>query len=953
MIRLIPAILAVGLCVPAPLPAQTPAASAPTAPVATSGPLPSDPAVTIGTLPNGLRYYVRRNTRPEKRVLVWLAVKTGSLHEDDDQRGLAHLLEHMAFNGTAHFKPGELVSFFETAGARFGPHVNAYTSFDETVYMLQVPTDKDGLVDKGLLALADFAGGMSLDPAEIDKERGVVIEEWRLQQGASWRILEKQAPVLYYKSRYAERIPIGTPEILRSFPAARLKDFYQTWYRPDRMAVVVVGDIEPAVIVPKVRELFAPLAPARPAAAEPSHDLPAHPETLVNVGADAEQQASNVSVLHKRPTLSQGTAEDYRRDHVRQLMYQMLNLRFSEITQRPDAPFLGAGAGTQELAKGTSATSLGARVTDGGIVKGLDALLVEARRAREFGFTEGELDRARRSVLASYERAFAEREKTESPGYAREYVGNFLDDEPMPGIAYEFELTKAQLPGITLAEVSVAARELLADTSRVVLATSPVKAGVTLPSEDEVRGVLAKSAATTLTPWTETLSRTDLMTKVPTPGAVTSSRTIDAIGTTVLTLSNGAEVWLKPTDFKNDQVLLGAVARGGASTAPEPEYLETVLSASLVSLGGVGGLKPPEIGKILAGRLAGVGAFVDLSTHGMRGSSRPQDLETALQMLYLTFTEPNADAPAMDLLKRQLSALVANRSQNPQSVFADRLRALNTGGSYLVRPFTTDTVAALRQDVMTRAYKDRFRNAADFTFLIVGTFDQAAITPLVAKYIASLPSSGTRTASEKPLNFVFPAAVERIRVEKGKEQKSDTVITFFSDTGGTLEEETIANGAASLLQMRLRDLLREDLGGTYSVSADYSNILPSPGYGTSSISFGSSPDNAEKLAATVLTEIKRLAREGPTAEDAAKVREQEKRELETSLKQNGYWLGGLQTVIVLRRDPTLLASSGDRIEAITPERLKAAYQKYYPMNRHTIATLVPDPAAVAAPAPPK
>ena len=422
--------------------------------IATTGPLPADPAVTIGTLPNGLRYYVRRNTRPEKRVLVRLAVKTGSVFEDDDQRGLAHLLEHMAFNGTKHFKPGELVSFFETAGARFGPHVNAYTSFDETVYMLQVPTDKEGLVDKGLLALADFAGGMSLDPEEIDKERGVVIEEWRLRQGASWRILEKQAPVLYYKSRYAERIPIGTPEILRSFPAARLKDFYETWYRPDRMAVVVVGDIDPSAIVPKVRELFAPLAPARAAAAEPNRAVPAHAETFVNVAADAEAQASNVSVLHKRPKLSQGSVEDYRRDHVRQLMYQMLNLRFSEITQRPDAPFLGAGAGTQELAADTSATSLGARTTDGGIAKGLEALLLEARRAREFGFTDGELDRARRSVLAGYERAYAEREKTESRGYAREYVGNFLDDEPIPGIAYEYELAKALLPGITLAEVS-------------------------------------------------------------------------------------------------------------------------------------------------------------------------------------------------------------------------------------------------------------------------------------------------------------------------------------------------------------------------------------------------------------------------------------------------------------------------------------------------------------------
>jgi zinc protease len=935
MTRLISAILALFLSIPAVSTAQ----QAPAPPL--TGPLPVDPAVTTGTLPNGLRYYVRRNTRPEKRVLAWLAVKTGSIHEEGDQRGLAHLLEHMAFNGTKHFKPGELVSFFETAGARFGPHVNAYTSFDETVYMLQVPTDKEGLVDKALLALSDFAGGLSLDEAEVNKERGVVIEEWRLRQGASWRILEKQAPVLYYQSRYAERIPIGTPEILKSFPVARLRDFYETWYRPDRMSVVVVGDIEPAAIVPTLTRLFAPLTPTRPAAAEPNRDVPDHAETLVNVSADVEAQASNVSVLHKQPKLPEGTVEDYRRDLVRQLMYQMLNLRFGELAQRPGAPFLGAGAGAQELGAKTMATSLGARVTDGGIAAGLEAVLLEARRAREFGFTDGELDRAKRTVLAAYERAFAEREKTESSSYAREYTGNFLDGEPIPGIAVEFQTTRALLPGITLAEVGAAARELLADKSRVVLATSPEKAGVTLPSDAEVRAVLAKAAAATLTPWTETLSRTELLTTTPTPGSITARRTVEDIGVTVLTLSNGAEVWLKPTDFKNDQVLFGAVSRGGASTAPPSEYLETVLSASLVSLGGVGGLKPPELGKILAGRMASAGAFIDLSTQGIRGGARPQDLEVALQLLYLTFTAPNHSAETLDLLKRQLTALVANRQQNPQAVFGDRTRALNTGNSYLVQPITADLVQQLRLDVMSRTYTERFANAANFSFLIVGAFDPATIETLVTKYIASLPSAGTRTSRDKPLDFVFPPKVETITVAQGKEPKSDTVITFFSDTGGKLEEETAASGAAALLQMRLRDILREQLGGTYSVSASYSNTLPSPGYATSAISFGSAPENAESLTSEVLKEIKRLATEGPTEEDAQKVREQEKRELEEALKQNGYWLGSLQSIIVTGRDPAVLGTSAARIDALTPARLKDAFVKYYPMDRYTVATLMP------------
>jgi zinc protease len=940
MTRLIPALFALVLALPPRVAAQAPAAAPAQAPPL-SGALPVDPAVTIGTLPNGLRYYVRRNTRPENRVLVWLAVKTGSIHEDNDQRGLAHLLEHMAFNGTANFKPGELVSFFETAGARFGPHVNAYTSFDETVYMLQVPTDKEGLVDKALLALSDFAGGITLDAGEVDKERGVVIEEWRLRQGASWRILEKQAPVLYHQSRYAERIPIGTPEILKSFPVARLKDFYETWYRPDRMSVVVVGDIAPPAIVAKVTALFGALKPKRASGAEPNRDVPDHAETLINVSADPEAQASSVSVLHKQPKLPDGSVEDYRRDLVRQLMYQMLNLRFSEISQRPDAPFLGAGAGVQELGAETMATSLGARVADGKIAAGLEALLIEARRAREFGFTEGELDRAKRSVIAAYERAYAEREKTESAGYAREYTGNFLDGEPIPGIAKEFEITSALVPGISLAEVSGAARELLADKSRVILATSPEKADVSLPSEADVTAVVAKAAAAAITPWTETLSRTELLTSAPSPGTVSRRRVIDAIDTTVLTLSNGAEVWLKPTDFKNDQVLIGAVAQGGASTAPPDDYMETVLAASLVSLGGVGGLKPPELGKILAGRMASAGAFIDLSTQGIRGSARPQDLEIALQLVYLTFTAPNHDAATLDLLKRQLSALVANRQQNPQAVFGDRLRALNTGNSYFVQPFTPDLVQQLQLDVMKNAFASRFANAANFTFFIVGAFDPAQAESLATKYLASLPSTGTRTSDDEPLNFAFPAKVETITVKQGKEPKSDTVITFFSDTGGQLAEETAANGAATLLQMRLRDILREQLGGTYSVSASYSNTLPSPGYGTSSISFGSAPENAGKLTEEVLKEIRRLATEGPTEDDAAKVREQEKRELEEALRQNGYWLGGLQTLIVNGRDPALLATGGSRIEALTPATLKDAFVKYYPMDRYTVATLLP------------
>jgi zinc protease len=912
-----------------------------------------DKAITIGRLPNGLTYYIRRNTRPERRVVLRLAVKAGSVFEEDDQRGLAHMLEHMAFNGTAHFKPGELVSYFESAGSRFGPHVNAYTSFDETVYMLQVATDKPGLVDKGLLALADFAGAMTLDPKEIDKERGVVIEEWRLRQGAGSRILEKQAPVLYYKSRYAQRIPIGTPEILRTFTPARLRDFYETWYRPEHMAVIAIGDVDPAAMEKTIASTFGSLADKRPPAPDPDRSVPAHADTLVSVAADPESQATTVSLLRKTPELPENHVADYRRDLVENLMFQLLNIRFGELARKPDAPFLAAGAGKSDIAESTMAVSLGARVEDGKIPDGLKAIMLEARRAREFGFGADELDRARRVILSFFEQAVAERDKTESGSYAAEYIRNFLKGEPIPGIQLEYTMTKALLPGVTVEEVSAAARALLQEDSRVVLATAPEKADVKLPSDDEIRAVLADAAKAPLEGWQETAIRRDLIATPPTPGKVVSSRRIDELQTTVLTLSNGAEVWLKPTDFKNDQVLLSAYARGGASTAPESEYFDTVLAPSLVSVSGVGGLTPPELNRLLAGKIASVSPYIDLQTHGVRGSMRPQDLETALQLAYLTFTDPGGSQSTFDLMKRQLSALVANREQNPGAVFSDRVRALDTGNHYSSRPLTSAVVASLKLDTMLRAYKSRFSNAADFTFFVVGTFDVAQITPLLERYIASLPSTGARTSRARPLGFRFPPKVEKIDVRKGREPKSETAITYFADAGTTEDENALVDAAADVLQIRLRDELREALGSTYSVSASYANILPEPGYGTLAIDYGSSPENVTKLANAVVAQVERLREKGPTPEEVAKVREQNRQDLETAARQNPYWLSSLQSTHLLGRDPKSILERPARLARVTAERVHAAAKKYISDTRYTVATLLPEKSdatgSVAAP----
>src|SRR5918993_2621809 len=490
------------------LPAQQPA-------FAPSDPLPFDKAVTRGTLPNGLTYYIRRNARPEKRVMLQLAVKAGSVDETDQQQGLAHFLEHMAFNGSRTFKAGELIATLESSGARMGPHVNAYTSFDETVYQFQVPTDKEGIVGRGLQALADVGSNLTLDPKEIDKERGVVIEEWRGGLGAGTRLRDQQIPVLYHGSKYAERLPIGKPEVLKAFTLATLREFYTRWYRPDRMALIVVGDIDPAAIEAQVKTMFATMQKPTTPAPVRAYDVPLHSDLLVAVATDPEATQSSVSILRKRKRGAEGTVADYRRSLAEQAVYQMLNERFDELSRKKDARFLGAGAYEQALSPSIIGFALAAGVQDGKIADGLSALEIETNRVQQFGFGPSELDRAKKWWLASYERAYNEREKSESESYAQEYVNHFLQGEPTPGIEYEYRLAQTLIPTITAAEVGSVAKELFADAARVVIATAPKKDGLAAPTEAQLRDTIVKADAVAVTAWADAASARALMETLP------------------------------------------------------------------------------------------------------------------------------------------------------------------------------------------------------------------------------------------------------------------------------------------------------------------------------------------------------------------------------------------------------------------------------------------------------
>jgi zinc protease len=924
--------------------AQAPAAS-PQAPAASER-LPFDPAVTTATLPNGIRYYIRRNGRPENRVMLHLAVKAGSVDEADDQQGLAHFLEHMAFNGTKRFKAGELIAALESTGARMGPHVNAYTSFDETVYMFQLPTDKPGVVEKGIQALADFAGGMTLDPAEIDKERGVVVEEWRGGLGAGSRLRDQQIPVLYYKSKYAERLPIGKPDVLKTFKPERLREFYTRWYRPDRMAVIAVGDMDPARLEALIKTEFGPLAKPTTPAPERSYDVPLQSELLVKVATDPEAQQSSVTILRKRQRGGEGTAGDYRRNLVRRLAFQMLNERFDELSRKPEAQFLGAGSYDNGLSPTTSAVALGASVQEGKIPQGLSALVIEANRVLQHGYGAAEFDRAKKWTLAAFERAYSERDKTESSSYTDEYVSHFLQDEPSPGIEYEYKLLQSLLPAITLADVTAAARQMFDDSSRVILAVSPQKQGLAVPTEDELRGVVQKAEAVAVTAWNDAAGASELMATPPTPAVVAERRELPDLGVTVVRFSNGVEAWFKPTDFKNDQVLFSLVSSGGASLAAPETYTEATLAPALVELSGAGGHKAVDLQKILAGKIASASPFIGTSSHGISGSSNPANLEAALQLAHLEFTAPGDDPEAFALIRKQLEAAYLNRDRNPGLLFGERVAQINSSGHYTSRPLTLERIAALDRGAMMRFYRERFTNAADFTFFLVGAFKLEDAVPLVAKYIGSLPSKDAGGSGQRfrDMAIRFPAASEKARVEKGREPRSQTIVSFAADPPLEENEQTRVEAATEVLEIALRDILREELGETYSVSVGLQQPLPQRGAGRISISFGGAPDKADSMVQRVLQEVQRLQKEGPSADLVNRAREAAHREHETARRQNGFWLGRLQSAKLLQRDPKLILTREQRINAVSQENVHEMFRKYFPMDRYTVVTLVPEVA---------
>lgn len=903
-------------------------------------PMPVDPAVRTGTLDNGLRYFVRANRRPENRAELRLVVNAGSVLEDDDQRGLAHFVEHMAFNGTENFEKQEIVSYLESIGMRFGADLNAYTGFDETVYMLTVPTDTGSALATGLRILEEWAHRVSFDAGEIEKERGVVIEEWRMGRGAGARLQDQTLPVLLHGSRYAERLPIGQREVLETFPRDALVRYYERWYRPDLMAVIAVGDFDAAEVERMLVERFSGISPAPGEADRPLYPVPEHVEPLVSIATDPEATSSSVQVFFKGPVRASGDERAYRRSLVEGLYDQLLGARLSELAQQPDPPFLGAFATQGELVRSSETYIVAAGVPDGGALRGLDAVLTEIERVARHGFEQSELDRARADLLRGYERAWAERENTNSATYAAEYVRAFLSDEPIPGIEWEYDAARRFLPEITLHEVNALARQWTTPENRVIVAQGPRREGVEMPTADALLNTFEAVVAKEIPPYSDRVASTPLVPRPPEGGTIVEERDWDAVGVTEWRLSNGIRVLLKPTDFKADQVLMRGTGPGGLSTAPDERVTSAELATTAIGQSGVGDRSLIELQKELAGNTAGVMPFIEEYDEGLQGSASPRDLQTLFQLAWLYVTSPRTDSAAFASARSRLRGMLANRDVSPEAAFSDTLVVTMAQHHPRVRPLTVERLEEWDLEASYGFYRERFADVGDFTFVLVGAFDVAEVRPLVERWLGGMPAAG-REDTWMDRGVRPPAErIEKI-VRRGIEPKSLTQIVFTGDFEYTaLERHTLAS-LADLLEMRLRDVLREDLGGTYGVSVGQRTTdVPEPAF-TFQIGFGAEPGRLESLVEAVWDEIAALQRDGPSADALAKVKEAQRREYETGMKENGLWLSHLARVGRDGGDPASVLEVPARIDALTAEMVRDAAQRYLSRERYVRVSLHP------------
>ena len=904
-----------------------------------------------GALSNGLSYYIRHNEEPRDRAQIALVVKAGSVLEEEDQRGLAHFVEHMAFNGTERFAKQEIVDYLESVGSTFGADLNARTGFDDTLYWLEIPTDDPEITETTFQILSDWAYAVSFDPAEVDLERDVVLEEWRLSQGFYSRLEDNLFQLIFGSSRYADRSPIGLTEVIETAPVERLRDYYELWYRPDLMAVVAVGDFDVDSMEAKVKQHFAPppegeanqeRAAVAPSTDRPGFDIPGNEAPRIEVFTDSESPGTQFVLVRKLAPDAGQDLEAFRRMVVGRLAFGMLNARLFERGQVADPPYLAAEAGRSPYVEPLDIMTFSAWVEPDGVGIGLKAILEEMQRIRQHSFTDTELDREKDNLLRSVESLYKQRDQIPSQSFIDEYADHFLSGTPAPSIETEWELYQELLPQISLAEFDALAEFWTQPVDTALLVVRPEETDSSTDGDLATAALAQLQTANTLVvdPYLDALDDVPLLAMLPTPGSITEEEEIESIDAQKWTLSNGITVIAKQTDFRNDEVVFRAFSPGGHSLVADEDHVSALHAAQLVSGSGAGPHDSVALEKLLAGKRVEVSPFIGELFEGFTGSASPEDMETLFQLTTLYATDPRLDPVFFARYEARLRSVAEINAAQPDAVLFDTARTVLAQEHFRRRPLTVELLAELSLERAEAVYDNRFADLGDATFVFVGAFDWENLRSLTATYLASLPTTG-RAEQWQDVGIDPPMGVEDHVVRSGIEPRSNTVLVFAGDMEWSRQEALTLDVAGEMLGIRLRERVREELGGTYSIGVNAGgSSLPDQEY-LVSIIFGSDPSRTEELFGEVMEEVDWLRARGEqkyldTVKELLRTSRQEQ------LRDNRFWLSQIRAAV--QRDESFMdiTSFGEWLDSLTLEQVAAAAQRYFTDDRYVRVVLLPE-----------
>jgi zinc protease len=897
--------------------------------------LPRSKDVIYDSLSNGLKYYIKRNSKPENRAEIQLIVKAGSLQEKDSQLGLAHFLEHMAFNGTKNFPGNEVIKYMESTGMRFGSDINASTSWERTYYTLQVPTDNEKMFKDGFLVLKDWLSGITLDEEEIEKERKVIIEEWRARtQNAQGRVKQEQFETLFKGSAYS-KFPIGDTAIIMNAPKKEFEDYYNTYYQPDISAVIAVGDFDVKLVESLIKEMFSEIPRPKKPTDIGDYKMTFTGESRVMNTADPELQANVITAIIKMPTQTKGTYGAYRNSIVTNILNTMLSKRYQEVALKGDAPFLQAVSVLTPFPGDITAFYNVVILKGDKMKEGYERFLTELYRANKHGFVESELERAKKEILKQYESIVKEKDKTESSAWAEELSRHFLENEGYPGVEHEFEIVDKFLPTITLDEINKKMASLVTDKNLYIFQYGP-KADV-LIAEDKLIPIYKEVGKRSIEPYIDKSAGLRLMDKRPKGGSFVDMDENAEFGLTLYELDNGVKVILKKTDFKNDEVRMRAYSPGGLSLAKDDIFLSASNAASVVNYAGIAEFDLSTLQKVLTGKQVSVSPFIGDLNEGFSGYASPDDLEEMFQLVYLYFTQPRKDEESFISLKSRLLEQIKQSKNNPEQIFSDSVSYLLTNYHFRSKPLTEERVNQIDMDKAVEFYLDRFADASDFTFIFVGNFEESAINPLITSYLGALPNTSRKENWVDTKSRMIKEKLDR-RFKIGKDDNSTVRLILNGDYDYSPENDLHLDAMTRVLGILLLEEIREKMGGVYSIGAyNRTSKLPEPNY-TIFVPYGCEPARVDELNAAILKVMEKLKTDNLDAEYLKRATETMKSEYKKQLQDNSFWISNIYYYDFYQLDMAFINQYLDKVDALNVNDIQNAAKKY--LNQNSLKTLV-------------